>query len=94
MPTEPCGEARISVLKTTFAPAESTFLVALAWLPDERRFADECLLVPTTHLIEVAVDYGAHWVLDFNPNSQERGRLDPYRHRLSTLGHVTSDTAI
>ena len=88
VPTDPYCEARVSIRKTTFAPAESTFLVALAWLPDERRFADECLLVPTTHLIEVAVDYGAHWVLDFHPNSQEQGRLDPYRHPLSTFGEL------
>lgn len=85
------GETRIFIRKASFVPAPSTFLVALAWIADQRRFADECLLVPTTRLIEIAVDYGPHWVLDFHPHSQERGRLDPYRRPLSALGQLADD---
>jgi hypothetical protein len=92
VPAEAYGEARIYIRKPTFAPATSTFLVALAWLAEQRQFADECLVVPTTHLIEIAVDYGMHWVLDFHPHSQERGRLDPYRRPLSSLGQLAEDS--
>ncbi len=94
VPAEPYGEARISIRKATFAPAPGTFLVALAWLAEQLRFADECLLVPTTRLIEIAVDYGTHWVLDFHPNSQERGRLDPYRRSLPGLGQLAEDLVV
>jgi hypothetical protein len=94
VPAEQYGEARIYIRKATFEPAASTSLVALAWLAEQRRFADECLLVPTKRLIEIAVDYGAHWVLDFHPHSQERGRLDPYRRPLSTLGQVAEDSSV
>ena len=91
VPGESYGEARIYIRKATFAPALNTFLVALAWLAEQRRFSDECLLVPTTRLIEIAVDYGAQWVLDFHPHSQERGRLDPYRRPLLSLGQLAGD---
>lgn len=88
VPAEHYGEARIYIRKATFAPSTGAFLVALAWMAEEQRFSDECLFVPTTHLIEIAVDYRAHWVLDFHPHSQERGRLDPYRRPLSALGQL------
>jgi hypothetical protein len=91
VPAEPYGEARITIRKATFVHAASTYVVALAWLADERRIADECLLVPTTRLTEIAVEYGNHWVLDFHPHSQERGRLDPYRRPLATLGQLVED---
>jgi hypothetical protein len=94
VPAEPYGEARISIRKATFAPATSTSVVALAWLTEQRRFADECLIVPTLDLIAVAVDYGNHWVLDFHPNTQERGRLDPYRRPLSGLGELAEELFI
>jgi hypothetical protein len=82
------GEARISIRKASFLPAPSTYLVALAFQPEQKRFEDECLVVPSEQLLEVAVDSGEHWVLNFRPHSQERSSLDPYRHPLSTLGSV------
>jgi hypothetical protein len=82
------GEARVAVRKATFAPTPNTFVVALAWLAEQQGFADECLLVPTDRLIELAVDEGTHWQLNFRPHSQERGRLDPYRRPLSALGEL------
>jgi hypothetical protein len=88
VPNERYGEALITIRKATFAPAKSTFVVALAWLAEQRRFADECLLVPTKHVIEIAVDDGDHWVLNFHPSSQERTPLDPYRRPLSSLGKL------
>jgi hypothetical protein len=47
--------------------------------------------VPTKHLIEIAVDDGDHWVLNFHPSSQERTPLDPYRRPLSSLGKLAGD---
>jgi hypothetical protein len=82
------GEAHIHVNKATFVPTPTTLVSALAWLPEEGRFAEECLLVPTQHLADVAVDGGDRWALNFNPASRERTPLDPYRHPLSELGTV------
>ncbi|MGH7765559.1 MAG: hypothetical protein ACREOM_14200 [Candidatus Dormibacteraceae bacterium] len=80
------GEAHIHVQETTFVPAPTTWVVGLAWIAETGRFADECLLVPTEHLREIAVDTGGRLVLDFKPESPARTPLDPYRHQLSELG--------
>jgi hypothetical protein len=88
VPGDRSGEARIAIRKATFVPAASTFVVALAWLADQRQFAGECLVIPTKRLTEVALDGGTHWMLNFHPHSQERGRLDPYRRKLPDLGSI------
>ena len=80
------GEAKIHVRTATLVPAPSTWVVGLAWLPGPGRFAEECLLVPTQRLREIAIDAGDHLVLDFHPESPKRTPLDPYRRRLSELG--------
>ncbi len=84
------GEAQISIRKATLVPAASTFIVALAWMPEERQFADEFILIPTTDLARIAVDEGVHLFLNFHPHSQERTRLDPYRRPLSRLGQLAT----
>lgn len=86
VPAKVYGEAHIHVRKSTFLPAPTTFVAGLAWLPEESRFAEECLIVPTERLEDVAVDGGDRWVLNFHPESPQRTLLDPYRHRLSELG--------
>jgi hypothetical protein len=85
------GEAHLQIRKASFVPAPSTYLVGLAWLAEQKQFADECLLVPSERLIEIGVDGGEHWVLNFRPHSHERSHLDPYRRRLSSLGSAIED---
>src|SRR3989441_3339321 len=84
------GEARIAIRKATLVPAASTFIAALAWIAEQRQFADEFLLIPTTDLAGIAVDDGVHLFLNFHPHSQERTRLDPYRRPLSGLGQLAT----
>ena len=86
VPMAPHGEAHIGIRKATFSPAASNFVVALAWLGQEERFADECLVIPAAHLTKIALDDGDYWKLNFHPNSPERTALDPYRGPLSALG--------
>jgi hypothetical protein len=88
VPGPPYGETRIAIRKASFQPAPTTRIVVLAWASEQRAVADECLFIPTSDLIGVAVDYGEHWVLDFHPRSQQRGRLDPYRRSLLELGSL------
>jgi hypothetical protein len=91
VPGDRFGEARIAIRKATFVPAASTVIVGLAWLAEQQAFADECLVVPTQELTEIALDGGTHWMLNFHPHSQERGRLDPYRRKLHDLGSICED---
>jgi len=80
------GEAHFHVRKATFMPAATTWIAGLAWIADEERFADECLLVPTEDLRNVATDVGVSWAFNFHPRSPERTPLDPYRRPLAELG--------
>jgi len=85
------GEAHLPIRKASFVPAPSTYLVGLAWLSEQKQCAEECLLVPSERLIEVAADGGEHWVLNFRPHSAERTHMDPYRLPLSSLGSTVED---
>src|SRR5437016_4436408 len=85
------GEARIAIRKATLVAAASTYIAALAWMAEQRQFADEFLLIPTNDLAGIAVNDGVHLFLNFHPHSQERTRLDPYRRPLSDLGELAED---
>jgi hypothetical protein len=82
------GEAHFRVRKATFAPAPTTWIAGLAWIEEETRFSDECLLLPSDDLIGIAGDGGDRWVLNFNPVMPKRTPVDPYRRRLASLGEL------
>jgi hypothetical protein len=46
--------ATVAVLASSFTPAPSTYFVVLAWLREEGRFHDWCLLMPSEDLHSVA----------------------------------------
>ena len=94
VPAAQYGEAHIHVRKSTFVPAPTTSVVGLAWLADQGRFAEECLVVPTTELRDVAIDTPDHLVLNFHPASREHTRLDRYRHTLSKLASLVEELAM
>src|SRR5207302_8894100 len=87
------GEARLAIRKATLVPAPTTYIAALAWMAEQGQFADEFLLIPTSDLVEIALDDGVHLFLNFRPHSQERTRLDPYRRPLSDLGKLAEDSS-
>jgi hypothetical protein len=87
------GEARIAIRKATLVPAASTYIAALAWMAEQKQFADEFLLIPTIDLAMIAVDDGVHLFLNFHPHSHERTRLDPYRRSLSSLAQLAADAS-
>ena len=74
--------ARASSLQT----APSTYFVVLAWQRDEGRFLDDCLLVPSEKLRDIAREdaYG-HVKFEYRPDSAAHGRLDQFRRRLPEL---------
>jgi len=69
----------VSVLASSFRPSSTTYFVALAWHKDERRFEDQCLLIPSTKLDEIAQLRGSHLSVDWHPGSQLAGPLAQYR---------------
>jgi hypothetical protein len=80
------GEAQIGVRKATFVPSPTTWVVCLAWLSDAGRLSDECVLIPTERLREIAYDNGERLVILFHPESPERTDLDPFRRKVADLG--------
>jgi hypothetical protein len=78
--------ATVNVYASSFRPSPTTHVVVLAWLHDGSRFHEECLLIPSTELLEVATDDGTgHLQFVFDPGSRGQPQLDPYRRRLVDL---------
>jgi hypothetical protein len=78
-PTHPA--ATVSVLVSSFRPSPTTDFIVLAWLTDERRFHDECLLIPSDELRTLCEPsaLGGHLSFDWHPGPGERTHLDRYR---------------
>jgi hypothetical protein len=84
--TEARLHATVNVYASSFSASPTTYVVVLAWLRDGSRFDEECLLIPSTELLDIARDDGTgHLQFVFDPGSLGQPQLDPYRHRLVEL---------
>ncbi len=73
---------------SSFRPAPTTYIVVVAWLRDEARFHEECLLIPSVELLNFVNDDGSgHLSFAFDPGSAAQPQLDAYRRRLAELCH-------
>ena len=87
----PHDTRHVLINRATFVPAESTYLVVLAWILSEGRFHDTCLLIPSVDVPSIASHDGPYYELHFRPDgSVERSRLDPYRMPLAELDQAVS----
>jgi hypothetical protein len=75
----------VDIYISSFRPAPTTYFTVLAWMPDERRFHEECLVLPSEELLQVARPDGPHYILRYHPGSTKQPRLDKYRRLLSGL---------
>src|SRR2546421_12466881 len=83
----PAGTVTIHL--SSFRPSPSTYLVALAWLREEKRFHEECLLIPTDELRAICRphEFENHMSFDWHPGSLNRSRLDTYSKATTTLSY-------
>ncbi len=82
---KPHAFGHVLVNRATFVASPSTVIVALAWLADEQRFHETCLVVPAADLPALAGG-GPYYELHFHPDpSPERSRLDRYRTPIDEL---------
>ena|ERR1700682_1592100 len=82
----------VMVLASSFRPSPETYLVVLAWLRDEARFHEECLVVPAEELLSIAqpkVSHG-HLAFDWHPGSTAKSHLNKYRSEMTRLRAVVS----
>ena len=64
--------ATVDVRASSFRAAPTTYFVVLAWLPEELRFHDACLLIPSSELTDLASDDGkGHISFDFRPGAPD-----------------------
>ena len=75
----------VDVNTSSFRPAPTTYFTVVAWMPEERRFHDECLVIPSEELLQFARPGGSHYTFEFHPGSTNQPRLDKYRRHLSDL---------
>jgi hypothetical protein len=78
--------AAVNVYASSFRPSPTTYFVVLAWLRDQARFHEDCLLIPSVELLEFAHDDGyGHITFEFHPGSTAQGRLGSFRVQLTAL---------
>ena len=75
----------VDIYMSSFRPAPTTYFVVVAWVPDDRRFHEECLVIPSEELLRFARPAGLHYQFEFQPGSTRQPRLDKYRRVLSNL---------
>lgn len=75
----------IDVYSPSFRPAPTTYFTVVAWMPEERRFHEECLIFPSDELLRFAKPGGLHYKFKFHPGSTNQPRLDKYRRPLADL---------
>ena len=78
----------IMILASSFRPSPSTLFVVVACWQDERRFEEECLLIPSEDVRRICEPSvrGGHLAFDWHPRSPSKTQLDPYRRSLKTIG--------
>jgi hypothetical protein len=78
--------ATVNVYAPSFRPAPTTFIVVLAWLRDQSRFHDDCLLIPSLELVDIARDDGyGHLSFDWLPSSTGPDPFEKYRVAINDL---------
>jgi len=78
--------ATVNVYAPSFRPSPTTYVVVLAWLRDEARFHEECLLIPSEDVLKFASDDGSgHLEFVFRPGSSGQPEMDKYRIELNEL---------
>lgn len=83
----------VTILASSFRASTTTSFACVAWLWDQHRFHDECLLIPSTDIASIAEpsDRAAHLSFDWHPGSPAASQLDRYRMpRLDLAGSVIS----
>ena len=80
----------VMVLVSSFRPSPTTYFAVLAWLRDENRFHEECLLIPSGELLSITQpkESSGHLKFEWHPGSHSQKHLDPYRRPLSTLSNL------
>src|SRR4029077_776381 len=81
-------EERVYVRRSSFRPHPTTYICVLSWDRVAMRFGDDCLLIPSLDISELARIEGEWLVLEMQPGSPHHRRLYRYRTPIATLGRA------
>jgi hypothetical protein len=84
----PNVENRVYVRGSSFRARPTTYLCVLSWDRTATRFGDDCLLIPSLDVFELARVEGEWLVLEIQPGSAHHRRLDRYRSPMAMLGRT------
>jgi hypothetical protein len=79
-------ENRVYVRRSSFRSSPSTYLSIVGWNRDLGRFEDDCLLIPSVELMDIARVEGEWIALELVPGAMRHRRTDRYRVSLLSLG--------
>jgi hypothetical protein len=84
-PEHPAGTVTIHL--ASFRPSPTTYFVCLAWLREERRFHEACLLIPSEEIRDLCRPHPTvdHLSFDWDPGSTAASQLETYRSAVSQL---------
>jgi hypothetical protein len=85
--------ATINIRVSSFRPSPTTYFVVLAWLREESRFHEDCLLIPSDDFRSIsqpAETYG-HLKFEWHPGSTRQDRLQKYQVALNQLRSLVTD---
>jgi hypothetical protein len=87
--SKPDDRRTILINRSSFVPAPTTYVVAVAWMVPEHRFHETCLVIPSEVIPELAASVGRNYEFHFNAAGSDRhSRLDPYRYPLESLAET------
>jgi hypothetical protein len=81
-------ENRVYVRRSSFRSSPSTYLCIAGWNRDLGRFEDDCLLVPSVELADIARVEDEWMTLELSPGAIRHRRTDRYRVSLPSLGRT------
>jgi hypothetical protein len=82
-PVYPNRQAFVAI--SSFRAAPTTYFAVPAWIPNERRFHEECLFFPSEELLQFARPDGSSYVFEFQPGSTKGTKVAKYRRPLADL---------
>jgi hypothetical protein len=79
-------ESRIYFRRSSFRASPTTLICVLGFEREAKRFADDCMLIPSVDITGLTRVEREWLVLEVQPGSTRHRRLDRYRTNLASLG--------
>jgi len=82
----------VTIHASSFRPSPSTYFLILAWLREDRRFHEECLLIPSEEIRAVCKPHESegHLSFDWHPGSPS-GHLVEWQQPQETVAGMVRE---